>query len=172
MRARLAGLPSSERLRVYALLLAAFGLLTVSFVGEWGALVVTGEVTLVECATHGGCSSGGGNSTGSTGSTGSPASVCSSALGGLFAAPLGILIVYWNLLPLLFGTLGTAVLLWARAALRKAEETGLSAAVPPEFAPTLHASRRRAADPVTWSFVAVVVPPFFIMLSGLFICVL
>ncbi len=156
---RVRGLPEHERGRLVAVLLIAFGLLTVSVVGEWGALFVAYTSSVAQ-------SSG---STNGTGSAQSPSSFsCSGAFGGLSMA-LGIVVVYWNILPFLFGCIGTAMLILARSDLHRAENQGESSAVPPEWAPYFHRGIF-AKGPILAVAILTIVVPLLIMMSGLFIC--
>jgi hypothetical protein len=145
-----------------AVLLISFGFLVVSLVGEWGVVI---EVALADAAmsstTHGG--TGAGNSTSSTGS------MCSTGLGAGFGVALGTLMVYWNLLPFLFGCIGTALLIWVRADLHRAEAQGESSAVSPQEAPYVHRGIF-AKGPILGVLIVTVIVPLLIMLSGLFIC--
>ena len=154
---RVRGLPEHERGRLVAVLLIAFGLLTVSVVGEWGALFVVYTSSVA-------------HSSGSTNGTGSASFSCSgSGASSVVGVVAGVAVVYWNLLPFLFGCIGTAMLILARSDLHRAETQGESSAVPPEWAPYFHRGIF-AKGPILAVAILTIVVPLLIMMSGLFIC--
>ena len=159
---RLRGLPDYSRGRVVAILLLAAGFLIVSMVGEWGALFVVATFELA----HPSQSSN--NST--TSSSPVPVSCSGNSLGAVFVAGSGILVVYWNLLPFLFGCIGTALLIWARSEIHAVEARGFSSAVRPEEAPFVHRGIF-AKGPILGVFIVTTLVPLLIMLGGLFVCV-